>query len=189
MRHPRQNLPEFGKRLLGAAHTQERVGVLVEHVDVVRRERARPLETLERLLVAFEGMQHVPEIGPAVRCARIDFDGGAQQPVGFADASELRFHGAEQIKRIEIIGRGFEHARIDFLGLTQPALAMQPNGFVDQLANVEGSRLRAHERWIPGGPPAHPRRLFHYRGCRMRDNTIPPHTCAPPSVVKLRPGS
>ena len=56
---------EFGERFRRAAEAQERVGVIGENVDVVGRQRARLVETVERFLVALERMQHLAEIDPA----------------------------------------------------------------------------------------------------------------------------
>ena len=66
----------------------------------------------------------------------------------FADAAELRLDGAEQIERVEMIRRGLEHARVNFLGVAQPALPVQRQGLVERLAEVERAGLRAHRRLI-----------------------------------------
>ena len=95
LRHARQHLAEFGERFFGATETQKRVGMLIEHGDVVGVERARLIEACERLVVAFERMQDLTEIGPGAARARIDLDGGREQAMRFAHAAELRLDGAE----------------------------------------------------------------------------------------------
>src|SRR5579862_5965689 len=65
-----------------------------------------------------------------------------------ADAAELRLDGAEQVERVEMIRRGFEHARVNLLGVAQPALPVQRQGLVHGLPEVEGAGFLAHRRLI-----------------------------------------
>ena len=91
----------------------------------------------ERVLVLLERVQHLAEIGPGLRRARVELDRGAEQAMRLADPPELRLDGAEQIERVEIIRRGFEHARVNLLGVAQPALPVQRQGLVHGLTEVE----------------------------------------------------
>src|SRR5580693_1979890 len=61
-----------------------------------------------------------------------------------ADPAELRLDGAEQIERVEMIRRGFEHTGVNLLGVAQPALPVQRHGLVHGLTEVKGSRSLAH---------------------------------------------
>src|SRR5579862_5451024 len=61
-----------------------------------------------------------------------------------ADAAELRLDGAEQIERVEMIRRGLEHARVNLLGVAQPALPVQRQSLVHGLTEVEGTSSLAH---------------------------------------------
>src|SRR5580704_16743914 len=65
-----------------------------------------------------------------------------------ADAAKLRLDGAEQIERVEMIRRGFEHAGVDLLGVAQPALPVQRHSLVHGLTEVERAGLLAHRRLI-----------------------------------------
>jgi hypothetical protein len=51
--------------------------------------------------------------------------------------SGLRLDGAEQMQRIEMIGRGFEDAGIKLFGVTQAALAMQADRLIHGLRDIE----------------------------------------------------
>ena len=123
---------------------------LVKDADVVGRERQRLVEAAERVLILLERMEHLAEIGPGLRRARIELDRGAEQAMRLADPAELRLDGAEQIERVEMIRRGFEHARINLLGVAQPALPVQRQGLVHGLTEVEGARSLAHRFWLTG---------------------------------------
>ncbi len=54
-----------------------------------------------------------------------------------ADTAEPYLDGAEQVERIEMIGRRLEHAGIDFLGIAQAPLTMQGHRLVEGLAEIE----------------------------------------------------
>src|SRR5258708_37565234 len=121
---------------------------MVEDADVVGHERQRLVEPFERIPVLLERMQHLAEIGQSLRRARIDLDRGAEQAMRLADPAELRLDGAEQVERVEMIRRGFEHARVNLLGVAQPALPVQRQGLVHGLSEVERAGLLAHRRLI-----------------------------------------
>src|SRR5580693_5548023 len=65
-----------------------------------------------------------------------------------ADPAKLRLDGAEQIERVEMVRRGFEHAGVNLLGLAQPALPVQCQSLVHGLTEVEGTGSLAHRRLI-----------------------------------------
>src|SRR5579864_6148951 len=65
-----------------------------------------------------------------------------------AEPAELRLDGAEQVERVEMIRRGFEHARINLLGVAQPSLPVQRQSLVHGLTEVEGDKSLAHSRLI-----------------------------------------
>ena len=100
-----------------AIERDERVCMLIDQIDVVGRERERFVETLQRLGRALERVLGLPEIVPGIGKLRPGLDRGGEQALRLADLAELHFDRAEKIERIELIGRGLEHARIDSLGL------------------------------------------------------------------------
>src|ERR1700730_3939553 len=61
-----------------------------------------------------------------------------------ADPAKLRLDGAEQILRVEMIRRGFEHAGVNLLGVAQPAVPVQCQGLVHGLTEVERAGSLAH---------------------------------------------
>ena len=81
-----------------------------------------------------------------LRRTRIELDRGGEQAMRLADAAELRLDGAEQIERVEMIGRGLEHAGINLLGVAQAALPVQGQRLVHGLTEVEGAGLF----WLTG---------------------------------------
>ncbi len=120
--------------------------MLIENVDIVRRERPRFVETVERLRRALERMQRLTEIAPGSGCARIGFDGGAEQALRLADLALLQLDRAEKIERVEIVRHGLEYAAVDFFRVAQLALALQRHRFVERLTDVKGPRI--HSRLI-----------------------------------------
>ena len=136
-RRAREHRLEFRQRVGRAPETQQHIGVLVEDIDVVGRQRARFVEAFERVRRALERMQRLPEIAPRLRRTRIGFDRGAEQPLGFAKTALLQLDAAQKIERVEIIRRGFEHARIDFFRVAQLALPVQRNRLLQRRPGIE----------------------------------------------------
>ena len=143
-RRPRQHGLKFGERVGGAAEAQQQIGVLIKNVDIVRRERARFIEAFERLRRALECIERLAEMAPAVRHAGIGLDGGAEQPLRLAGLALLQLHRAQQIERVEILRLGFQHPRVDFFRLAQPALPLFGKRGIERLADI----LRRHSRLI-----------------------------------------
>ena len=52
------------------------------------------------------------------------------------------------MQRVEIIGRGLEHARVKLLGLAQPALPLQAERLLQSLADVETALRHDQGFWI-----------------------------------------
>src|SRR5215470_9958464 len=109
----------------------------MQRVDVAGLQRERLVETLERLLIALERMQHDPEIDPCIRRAGIDLERCGDEPVGLSCLSALRLDGAEKVERVELIGQRLEDAGIDFLRLAQPPLLLQRHGLLQRLPEAE----------------------------------------------------
>jgi hypothetical protein len=128
---------QFGERLAVAVERDQRVGVLIKNADVVGRQRARSIETLQRLSRPLERMLGLAEIAPAVRDVRIGLDRRSEQALRLAELTLLNLDGAEEIERVEMIGRGFEDARIEPLRLAQPALPVQRHRLAERLTQVE----------------------------------------------------
>src|SRR5262249_28037193 len=119
-----------------------RVAALMERVRVAGLQRQRLVETLERLLIPLERMQHDPEVDPRVRGTRIDLERRGDEPVGFSGLSALRLDGTEKIERVELIGQRLEHAGIDLLRLAQPALLLQRHGLLQRLPEIRRRAMR-----------------------------------------------
>jgi len=137
---------QFGQRLAVPIEADERVGVLIEDIDILGRERAGLVETLQRVGRALERILRLAEIALRRRDPRISFDRGAEQALRLAELALLYLDRAEEIERIEMIGRGLEHACIDSLRLAQLSLPVQRHGFAERLAEIEGSRTCFHRR-------------------------------------------
>src|SRR5271170_7534303 len=118
--------------------------MLVEDRDVVGRQRAGFIQALQRFRRALERVQGLAEIAPTRRRARIGFDRRAEQALRLAELSLLQLDAAKEIERVEITRRGFEHARINLLGLAKPALAMQRDRLVERLTDVKGAGFCTH---------------------------------------------
>ena len=114
----------------------------MQRVRVAGLERERLVETLERLLIAFERVQHDPEVDPCVRRAGIDLQRRGDEPVGLAGLSALRLDGAEKVERVELVGQRLEHARINLLRLAQPSLLLQRHGLLQGLPEIRRRAMR-----------------------------------------------
>src|SRR5512132_3392305 len=104
VRDQREDFVEGRKRVLRTPQRQQRVAALQQRVGVARLQCQSFVETLERLLVPLERVQHDPEIDPGVRRTRIYFERRGDEPIGLSGLSALRFDGTEEIERIELIG-------------------------------------------------------------------------------------
>ena len=82
-------------------------------------------------------MQDVGEIAQDVRHVRIDFQCRRYQSIGFAHLAVLGVDQAEKMQRIEIVGRGLEHARVKFLSFAQTPLLMQAQRILQNLRDIE----------------------------------------------------
>ena len=82
-------------------------------------------------------MQHIGEVDQHVGHIRIDLQRRRHQPVGFAHLAALRLDQAQQMERVEIIGRCLEGARIELFCLAQATLLMQGECLLQGLRNVE----------------------------------------------------
>src|SRR5262249_58683757 len=103
--------------------------------------------------------QHVPEIDPGIGGMRIDRQRLADEPVGFARLPALRLDRTEQIEGVELIGRGFEHAGVDSLGLPQPSLPLQRHRLLQRLPA---------SHFTPPPAPRPPRGSFRYSRLSVR---------------------
>jgi hypothetical protein len=78
------------------------------------------------------------EIAPRRRDPRIDFYRGAEQALRLGELALLDLDRAEEIERIEMIGRGFKNTRINSFRLAQLSLPVQRQSFTERLAEIEG---------------------------------------------------
>src|SRR5262245_37276320 len=131
-REQRQGLVEGGKGVLRASQRQQHIAALIERTRIARLQRYGFVEAFEGLLVSLERVQHDPEVDPRIRSARVDLHSGADEPIGFPRLSALRFDGAEEIERVELIRRSLKHARVNLLGLAQPSLLLQRHGLAER---------------------------------------------------------
>ncbi len=65
---------QFGKSVARPVEAQQRVGVLIENVGIIGRERQRLVEALQRLGWALERVLGLAEIAPGRCHRRIDLD-------------------------------------------------------------------------------------------------------------------
>src|SRR5215471_3248968 len=122
--------------MLRTPQREQRVAAQMQRVDVAGLQRERPVETLERLLIALERMQNDPEIDPCIRRAGIDLERRGDEPVGLSGLSALRLDGAEKVERVELIRQRLEYAGIDLLRLAQPPLLLQRHGLLQRLPEI-----------------------------------------------------
>src|SRR5215813_10703821 len=128
--------------MLRTPQREQRVAALMQRVDVAGLQRERPVETLERVLIALERMQNDPEIDPCIRRAGIDLERRGDEPVGLSGLSALRLDGAEKVERVELIGQRLEHADINLLRLAQPSLLLQRHGLLQCLSEIRRRAMR-----------------------------------------------
>ena len=88
------------------------------------------------------------KLHPGVGRLRVDLERGRHQPLRLAHLSRLRLGKPEQMQRVEIIGRGLEHARVKLLGFAQPALPLQAERLLQSLADVEAALRHDQGFWI-----------------------------------------
>jgi hypothetical protein len=129
----RQHLVEAGKRLLRAAERKQRVAAALQGIGIARPQRQRLVEAIECFGVTLERAQHVGQIHPGVGHFWIELERARYQPVGLAHLAALRLRQAEQMQRVELVRRRFQHARIELLSLAQPPLLVQGDGVLHRL--------------------------------------------------------
>ena len=69
---------------------------------MIGRQRQRPIEALQRLLVALEHVQHLRKVRQRVGRARLNLERGRDQPVCLAEFAVLVLQHAEQMQRVKI---------------------------------------------------------------------------------------
>src|SRR5262245_65561709 len=99
----RQDLVDGGKRILRTPQREQRVGALMQRVRVAGLELQRFVETLERLLIALERMQHDPEVDPCIRRPGIDLERSGDETVGLSGLPALRLERSQTVTRVELI--------------------------------------------------------------------------------------
>src|SRR5262249_28511925 len=137
---------QFRERLAVPVEADKRIGVLIEQVDILGRERERLVETLQRIARALERVLGLTEIVPAPGNRPLGLDRRADEAQRLAELALLHLDRAEEIERIEMIGRRLEHPGIDFLRPPQLPLPVQGDGFAERLAEIEGSGAWFHCR-------------------------------------------
>ncbi len=128
-----EDLFERRQRLLRAREADQRIAAMMPCVKVVGLERERLVEAFERIRIALERVLHQPEIDPGVRRARIDLERRMNEPIGLAGLTELRLDGAEEIERVEVIGRDLDDARVGLFRLAQLSLPVQGQRLLEHL--------------------------------------------------------
>ncbi len=146
----RQDLLEAGQRLLRAVEREQRVAAIEQGVRVARPQRQRLVEAAKRLGVTLERVQHIGEIEPGIGRFGIDLERGRHQPIGLAHLARLRFRQPEQMQRVEIFRRRFQHARVKLLRFAQLPLPVQGDRVLHGLRQVETGMLRHGARYGPG---------------------------------------
>src|SRR5215470_16864300 len=126
--------------------------MLIENVDIVRRKRASLVQALQRFSRALERVLRLAEIAPRGCDPRISFDRASEQTLRFAELALLHLDPAEEIERIEPVGRRLEEPRVDSLRFAQLPLLMQGHRFAQRHSGIERARGYFHRPLLLSQP-------------------------------------
>ncbi len=136
-RTARQHCIEAGQSLARTIERVQGVAAIEQGVWIAGPKREGPVDGGERLIVSFKSMQDIGEVNQDIGNIRIDLQGGGHQSIGFAHLAILGIDQAQQMQRIEVVGRGLERAGVKLLSLAQTPLLMQAQRFLQNLRDIE----------------------------------------------------
>ena len=121
----RQHRVERRERIVVAAEIEQHVAAVGQRLEVIGIERERLVEARQRIRGALQRAEHEAEIGMRVRRRRRDLQRRRDQPLRLAGLAGLQLQQAEQMQRVELIGKALQDARIALLGGGELPLPVQ----------------------------------------------------------------